>query len=73
MQAELSALEQKINQFIQLCQQLRAENVRLRQQLAAASNENKKLADKIDSAKIRLESLLGKIPENETWAVTQKG
>jgi len=66
MQAELSALEQKINQFIQLCQQLRAENVRLRQQLAAASNENKKLADKIDSAKIRLESLLGKIPENET-------
>lgn len=66
MQAELNALEQKINQFIQLCQQLRAENVRLRQQLAAASNENKKLADKIDSAKIRLESLLGKIPENET-------
>lgn len=66
MQAELSALEQKINQFIQLCQQLRAENVRLRQQLAAASNENKKLADKIDSAKIRLESILGKIPENET-------
>ena len=66
MQAELSALEQKINQFVQLCQQLRAENIQLRQQLAAASNENKKLAEKIDSAKIRLELLLGKIPENET-------
>ena len=65
MDAELTALEQKINQFVQLCQQLRTENVQLRQQLASALNENKQLAEKINGTKNRLETLLGQIPGDD--------
>lgn len=63
MEQELKALEEKIAQFVQLSQQLRAENSQLRQQLASAQNENKHLAEKINGAKGRLESLLSLIPE----------
>ena len=65
MEAELDTLEEKINQFVQLCQRLRAENGQLRQQLAAALNENKQLAEKINGTKDRLETLLGQIPEDD--------
>jgi cell division protein ZapB len=63
MDAELTSLEAKINQFVALCQRLRADNHDLRQQLANAQNENKQLNDKIADAKTRLESLLTQIPE----------
>jgi uncharacterized protein (TIGR02449 family) len=65
MEAELNALEEKINQFVQLCQQLRTENIELRQQLAGVSNENKHLTEKISAATGRLEALLLQIPGNE--------
>lgn len=65
MDAELRSLEEKINQFVQLCQRLRAENNQLRQELAAAFNENKRLAEKINAARTRLEALLTQIPGNE--------
>lgn len=65
MDAELTALEEKINQFVQLCQHLRAENTQLRQQLATALNENKRLTDRIQGARTRLETLLEKIPEDD--------
>jgi len=66
MEAELKSLEQKIRQFVELCQRLRGDNQQLRQQLASALNENKQLADKIDNATARLENLLAQIPEEET-------
>jgi cell division protein ZapB len=66
MDAELKSLEEKINQFVAVCQRLRAENHQLRQQLASAQNENKQLNDKIGDAKTRLESLLAQIPEEQT-------
>ena len=65
MDAELGSLEDKIKQFIALCQRLRTDNHQLRQQLASAQNENKQLSEKIGAAKIRLESLLAHIPEEE--------
>ena len=65
MDAELKSLEEKINQFVALCQRLRAENHQLRQQLALAQNENKQLSEKIGDARIRLETLLTQIPEEE--------
>jgi len=65
MEAELSTLEEKINQFVQLCQRLRVENVQLRQQLVSALNENKQLTEKINGTKDRLETLLGQIPEDD--------
>ncbi|SCY39455.1 TIGR02449 family protein [Nitrosospira sp. Nl5] len=65
MESELNALEEKIHQFVQLCQQLRTENIQLRQQLAGVSNENKHLTEKISAATGRLETLLLQIPGNE--------
>ena len=66
MDAELKSLEDKINQFVALCQRLRADNHQLRQQLASAQNESKQMSDKIGDAKTRLETLLAQIPEKET-------
>lgn len=63
MEAELTTLDDKINQLIQLTQKLRKDNSQLRQNLAAVQNENKRLAEKVDTARIKLESLLTQIPE----------
>jgi cell division protein ZapB len=65
MESELNSLEEKIDQFVRLCQQLRAENMELRQQLAGAVSENKQLTEKIEAAASRLEAILSKIPESE--------
>jgi cell division protein ZapB len=63
MDVELKSLEDKITQFVMLCQRLRSDNHELRQQLASAHNDNKQLNEKIGDAKTRLESLLAQIPE----------
>lgn len=63
MDVELKSLEEKINQFVALCQRLRTDNHELRQQLASAHNDNKQLSEKIGDAKTRLETLLTQIPE----------
>jgi len=63
MEAELNTLDEKINQLVQLCHRLRRDNHELRQQLAAAQNENKQLRDKIGNARARLEGLLTRLPE----------
>lgn len=64
MDAELKALEEKLGQLVQLCQQLRTENIQLRQQLAAAQNDGKRLSDKMQAAQKRLEALLENMPES---------
>jgi len=63
VEAEFSSLEAKVAQFVQVCDRLRAENIALRQQLVAAQNDAKRLNDKIDGAKTRLESLLSRLPD----------
>jgi cell division protein ZapB len=63
MDVELKSLEEKINQFVMLCQRLRSDNHELRQQLASAHSDNKQLNEKIGDAKTRLEALLAQIPE----------
>jgi cell division protein ZapB len=65
MEADLKALEQKLGQFVELCQRLRLDNQQLRQQLASAMSDNKQLTDKIGTAANRLESLLNQIPEED--------
>ncbi|HWM44462.1 MAG TPA: hypothetical protein VNP36_18640 [Burkholderiales bacterium] len=62
METEFSSLEAKVAQFVTLCEQLRAENVELRQQLAAARTDAKQLHEKINGAKARLEGLLSRLP-----------
>ena len=62
MEAEFNSLEAKVAQFVSLCERLRAENDDLKQQLAAARSDAKRLHEKIDAAKVRLEGLLSKMP-----------
>ena len=65
MDADLKSLEHKLNQFVELCQRLRADNQQLRQELAAAVSSNQQLTEKIGTATNRLETLLNQIPEEE--------
>jgi cell division protein ZapB len=62
MNAEFDTLEGKIDQFVQLCQRLKSENKELRLQLASAQNDVRRLEDKVNGAKSRLEALLRQIP-----------
>jgi cell division protein ZapB len=63
MNAEFDTLDGKIDQFLQLCQRLKTENKELRLQLVSTQNDVRRLEDKVDVAKTRLEALLGQIPE----------
>ena len=62
MEAEFNSLESKVEQFVELCERLRAENKVLRQQLVAAQNDAKRLHEKIDGATSKLEGLLNRLP-----------
>ena len=62
MESEFNSLEAKVAQFVTLCERLRAENLELRQELAAAQNDAKRLNEKIDGARSRLENLLARLP-----------
>ena len=66
MEAELKSLEDKLVQFVKLCQQLRAENHQLRQDVASALTANRRLEDKVGGATARLEALLQHIPDDVT-------
>ena len=63
MKAELTSLDDKISQLVQLTQKLRKDNSQLRQNLVFAQSENKRLADKVNTATLRLETLLAQIPD----------
>lgn len=62
MEAEFDSLEAKVAQFVALCERLRVENHELRQELAAARSDTKRLNEKIDGATARLEGLLSRLP-----------
>jgi cell division protein ZapB len=64
MNGELDILEAKVRQVADLCQNLRRENLALRQQLLAAQQDNKQMSVRLDSAKTRLQTLLDKLPED---------
>lgn len=63
MDRELFTLEERIEQFITLCQNLRAENQELRTRVAGLEVERNRLNEKIETACTRLESLMERIPE----------
>ncbi|HUJ87246.1 MAG TPA: hypothetical protein VLX30_10390 [Burkholderiales bacterium] len=62
MEAEFNSLEAKVAQFVALCERLRAENIQLRQELLSARNDAKRLNEKIDGAKLKLEKLVARLP-----------
>jgi cell division protein ZapB len=65
MQVEFEALEQKLNQLLQLSTRLRAENHRLRQELVTAQSYGKQCDEKMRNAQSRLEKLLTSLPDDE--------
>ena len=65
IETELKSLEGKLGQFVELCHQLQAYNLQLRQELASAVNQSKRLEEKISSATTRLETLLSQIPADD--------
>lgn len=64
METELRALEERVGQLAAMARQLRADNVELRQALLAAQNEAKALREKVDTASVRLQRLLERLPED---------
>jgi cell division protein ZapB len=63
MEKELKALEEKVNALTQFCLRLRGENHQLRQDLAVMLNQNRQMAEKVSTARDRLESIMRQIPE----------
>ena len=70
MDVDLKALEEKLTQLIALCQQMRAENLELRQDLAQAQDQSKQLKDNMVQASIRLEALVERLPLDVTNKVS---
>jgi len=62
VEAEFNSLEAKVAQFVALCERLRAENIQLRQELLSARNDARRLNEKIDGAKVKLEKLVSRLP-----------
>lgn len=65
METELKSLEDNVFLLIQLYQDTRTENSKLRKELAASNEQCEKLNKKIHVAADRLETLLAHIPNNE--------
>lgn len=62
MESELSQLEAKAARAVEQCERLRAENQELRQQLAARADEIKRLNEKLEESRRRIEGLLARMP-----------
>ena len=62
METELSQLEAKAARAVEQCERLRAENQDLRQQLAARADEVKRLSEKLEESRRRIEGLLARMP-----------
>lgn len=63
METELSRLEQRLEQLIGLYERGRLEGRDLRVRLASLEAENRRLADKVNQATQKLESILDRLPE----------
>ena len=63
MDTPLASLEQKVEHIVSLCADLRAENHRLRDRVTTLEGEKRDLAERMTTARTRLESLMDKLPE----------
>ncbi len=64
MESDLNALEGRIREAVDLCKRLRSENIEMRQRVVQLESENRRLHDKVSDAIERIDTLIGKIPEN---------
>ena len=65
MMNEFNTLENKIALVVSLCRTLRAENMQLKLQLAAAEDDRRIRAERMESACSRLEQLAKQLPESK--------
>jgi cell division protein ZapB len=65
MNASLASLEQKVELVVALCQELRAENLRLQDRVDALESEKQALAERMTTARQRLEGIMDKLPAEE--------
>jgi cell division protein ZapB len=63
MDGDVTTLETKLDQFLAHFQQLREENLALRERVAGLEGEKLNLTDKMQSARVRLEALMERLPE----------
>jgi cell division protein ZapB len=63
MEADLKTLEDKLTQFIALCQHLKSDNHSLRQELAQAQSDVRVLKDNMAEAESRVQSIIERLPE----------
>ena len=63
MNEELGGLENKVTQVIALCDALRAENLRLRDHVDLLEKEKADLAERMVTARTRLEGLMERLPQ----------
>jgi len=62
MSDPLAGFEQKVAQVVALCDALRADNRRLRERIDTLEDANQTLADRMTTARERLENLIDKLP-----------
>jgi cell division protein ZapB len=62
MNEELLGLEDKVAQVVTLCDTLRAENHQLRQRIGALEGEKQALAERMTTARERIEHLMDQLP-----------
>jgi cell division protein ZapB len=63
MNGDVTALETKLDLFLAQYKELREENRMLRERVAGLEGEKVTLTDKIQTARVRLEQLMERLPE----------
>jgi cell division protein ZapB len=63
MNGDIASLESKLEQFLAHFEHLREENRALRERVAGLEGEKSSLTDKIQTARVRLEALMERLPE----------
>jgi len=63
MDGDVTSLESKLDQFLAHFAELREENRALRERVAGLEGEKMSLTDKIQTARVRLEALMERLPE----------
>ncbi|MGA7178861.1 MAG: hypothetical protein WBX11_04640 [Thiobacillaceae bacterium] len=64
MDTQLEALEERVRKVVTLCQNLRKENLALRQDIASHQQQIRTLTSKLETARIRLSNLIERLPED---------
>ena len=63
MDDDLKSLEERVTKLVALCEQLRDENVELRQEVTRLHQESQSLKLNMTQASVQLERLLSALPE----------